>query len=89
MTGMADSNLVLLGAIAMANLIAGLFFLRFWQQSSDRFFILFAASFGLEAANRAALALSPHPNDGSPVFYGIRFVAFVLILIAIADKNRR
>lgn len=43
----------------------------------------------LEAANRAALALSPHPSDGTPMFYGIRFVAYLLILLAIADKNRK
>lgn len=82
-------NVMLLGAIAMACLVAGMFFVRFWQQSRDRFFLLFASSFLLEAGNRAALAVSPHPSDGAPVFYGIRFVAFLLILIAIADKNRR
>ncbi|MEO6027564.1 MAG: DUF5985 family protein [Candidatus Binatia bacterium] len=79
---------MLLGAIAMSCVVAGMFFLRFWQQSHDRFFLLFASSFFLEAANRAALALSSHPSDGSPMFYGIRFVAFLLILLAIADKNR-
>jgi hypothetical protein len=81
-------NVMLLGAIAMSCVVAGMFFLRFWQQSHDRFFLLFASSFLLEAANRAALALSPHPSDGTPMFYGIRFVAFLLILLAIADKNR-
>ena len=82
-------SVMLLGAIAMANLVAGLFFLRFWQQSRDRFFMLFAASFLLETVNRAALALSAQPNDGTPIFYGVRLIAFVLILVAIADKNRR
>jgi uncharacterized membrane protein HdeD (DUF308 family) len=82
-------SVMLLGAVAMANLVAGLFFLRFWQQSRDRFFMLFASSFFLEAVNRAALALSPQPNDGSPIFYCVRLLAFVLILAAIADKNRR
>jgi uncharacterized protein DUF5985 len=81
-------NVMLLGAIAMACLVAGMFFLRFWQQSHDRFFLLFASSFFLEAMNRAALAISPHPSDGAPVFYGVRLVAFMLILVAIADKNR-
>ncbi len=81
-------NVMLLGAIAMACLVAGMFFLRFWQESRDRFFLMFASSFFLEAANRAALALSPHPSDGVPLFYGIRFIAFLLILLAIADKNR-
>ena len=81
-------NVMLLGAIAMACVVAGMFFFRFWQQSRDRFFFLFAASFFIEAANRAALALSPSPSDGTPMFYGIRFIAFLLILVAIADKNR-
>lgn len=88
MTGYA-LNVLMLGAIAMANLVAGMFFLRFWQQSRDRFFMLFAASFFLEAANRAALGLSPTPNDGAPILYCVRLLAFLLILAAIADKNRR
>jgi hypothetical protein len=82
-------NVVLLGAIAMACMVAGMFFLRFWQQSRDRFFLLFALSFFLEAANRGALALSPNPSDGAPIFYAVRLVAFLLILLAIADKNRK
>jgi len=81
-------NVMLLGAIAMASLVAGMFFLRFWRRSHDPFFLLFAASFFLEAANRVALALSSNPSDGAPIFYGIRFVAFALILVAIAQKNR-
>jgi hypothetical protein len=72
----------------MASLVAGMFFLRFWQETRDRFFLLFAASFFLEAGNRTALALSPHPSDGAPVFYAVRFLAFLMILLAIADKNR-
>jgi hypothetical protein len=89
MTSYEALNVMLLGAIAMASLVAGLFFARFWQQSRDRFFALFAASFFLEAANRAALAVSEHPNDGAPTFYCIRLAAFMLILLAIVDKNRR
>jgi hypothetical protein len=80
-------NVTLLGAIAMASLVAGRFFLRFWRQSRDRFFLSFASSFFLEAANRTALAVSPHPSDGAPVFYCIRFVAFGLILIAIVNEH--
>lgn len=89
MTTMRALNVMLLGAIAMACLVAGMFFLRFWQRSRDAFFLWFAASFFLESANRAALALSPNPSDGTPIFYGVRFVAFALILVAIWSKNRR
>jgi len=81
-------NLMLIGAIALASLIAGLFFLRFWRDTKDSFFLFFAASFMLEAVNRAALGLTSDPNEGSPLFYFVRLVSFLLILIAIVQKNR-
>ena len=81
-------NLILIGAIAMASAIASLFFLRFWRDTKDSFFLFFAASFLLEAANRVALGLSRDPNEASPLFYFVRLISFVLILVAIAYKNR-
>ena len=81
-------NLLLLGAIAMASLVIGLFFLRFWRDTGDRFFLFFAVSFLLEGLNRAALGLVADPNEGRPFFYFVRFLSFILILIAIAHKNR-
>jgi len=84
---MNSVNLMLLGAIAMASLTAGLFFLRFWRRTGDRFFLLFAVSFAIEGLNRAILALTTNPDEGRPFFYLIRLVAFLLILAAIADKN--
>jgi hypothetical protein len=86
---LAALNVMLLGAIAMASLVAAMFFLRFWQRSRDPFFLWFAASFFLEAANRAALALTTNPSDGAPIVYVVRFAAFALILMAIWGKNRR
>jgi hypothetical protein len=80
-------ELFLLGAIAMASLIIGLFFLRFWKDTGDRFFLLFGSSFFVEGLNRAALGLTANPNEGLPFFYFVRFLSFVLILIAIGDKN--
>jgi uncharacterized membrane protein HdeD (DUF308 family) len=78
---------MLLGAIAMASLIAGLFFLRFWRDTGDRLFLFFAISFLVEGVNRAALGLSDDPNEGRPFFYFVRFLSFLLILIAIVQKN--
>jgi len=80
-------NFVLLGAIAMASLTAGLFFLRFWKDTKDRFFLFFSISFFVEGLNRFALAMTGHPNEDRPFFYFVRFLSFLLILIAIADKN--
>lgn len=82
-------SMLLLGAIAMGCFVAGLLFLRYWRDGRDRFFLLFALSFFAEAASRVVLALSPRPNEGSPWLYGIRLVAYVLILWAIFLKNRR
>ena len=80
-------DLILLGAIAMASLIAGLFFLRFWRDTGDRFFLFFSISFFVEGLNRFALAMTTDPNEGRPFFYFVRFLSFLLILIAIVHKN--
>jgi uncharacterized membrane protein HdeD (DUF308 family) len=83
----ASMNLLLLGAIAMACLVVGLFFLRSWHKTGDRFFLFFAASFFIEGVNRAALGLTSDLNEGRPFFYFVRFCSFLLILIAIVLKN--
>ncbi len=75
------------GAIAMGSAIAGLFFFRFWRRTRDRFFLLFAASFWIEACNRAGLALLPHASENEPLFYLVRLLAYALIIIAIWQKN--
>ena len=82
-------SLLMLGAIAMGCFVAGLMFMRFWRDGRDRFFLLFALSFFVEAFSRVLLAASPRPNEGSPWLYGIRLAAYLLILWAIYEKNRR
>ncbi|HSV36567.1 MAG TPA: DUF5985 family protein [Ramlibacter sp.] len=81
-------NQMLTGAIAVASLLAGLFFFRFWRSSRDRFFLYFALSFWLEALNRIALGLLARASEDNPLFYGVRIVAYGLILAAIWQKNR-
>ena len=78
-------DFMLLGAISMASLIAGLFFLRFWKDTGDRFFLFFAVSFLIEGVNRAALGFSDDPNEGRPFLYFVRVLSFLLILIAIIE----
>lgn len=79
---------ILTGAIAMGWLLAGLFFFRFWWRTRDRFFLWFALSFWLESGNRIALGLSVDTGEDAPVVYGLRIVAYGLILLAIWQKNR-
>lgn len=80
-------NELLAGGIATASLIAGLFFLRFFLQTRDRFFLWFALSFGIEGLNRFALYALAGLDDQSPIYYVIRLVAYGLILWAILEKN--
>ncbi len=76
------------GAIVTGYLVTGLFFLRYWRQSGDRLFAIFAAAFWLLAVQRLALALTTQYFEDVTWLYGVRLVAFLLILLAIIDKNR-
>ena len=75
------------GAIAMASFIIALFFLCFWRDSRDRFFLYFAMSFGIEGVHRIVSALSYDDNEDSPLHYLVRLLAYGLILWAILEKN--
>ena len=81
-------DLFLLGAISMACAVAGLLFLRFWRNSGDRFFLFFALSFFIEAANRAIFALSGARQEEAGLYYLIRLGSYALILCAVIAKNR-
>ena len=81
-------NQLLLGAIAMGTLTIGLFFLRFWKKTRDQFFLFFAVAFFIEGLNRALLGLYQGTSENEPFFYWVRLLSFILILIAIIDKNR-
>jgi hypothetical protein len=81
-------NDMLVGAIALANLLVGLFFLRFWKTTRDRFFLYFALSFSIEGLNRINSGLTEVLYEDAPVYYGIRLVSYALILLAIWEKNK-
>jgi hypothetical protein len=81
-------NEVLLGAVAMGSAVAALFFLRFWRQTRERLFLIFALAFLVEAVMRVVLAIAEVQNEQEPFFYLGRLLTFTLIVIAIIDKNR-
>lgn len=81
-------NETLLGAIAMASFAAGLFFLRYWRASRDRFFLYLMLSFWIEAANRVQMALLQSHGEDAPLQYLVRLLSYGLILAAVWDKNR-
>lgn len=80
---------VLSGALSAGFLIVALHFARFWTESRDRLFLFFAAAFFLLGINALALGLSDPQGDFRVAVYGMRLAAFLLILYAIYDKNRK
>ena len=79
---------VLIGGIATACLVAGLFFFRYWRSSGDRFFLFFALSFWIEGAQRFVVFQIVGNDEASPFYYLPRLIAYGLIIVAIIDKNR-
>jgi hypothetical protein len=83
----AQLETLIQGANVLACLAIGTFFLRAWRRSNDRFFLLFTLAFYTFAVNRFALALAEE-RDEAIVLYLLRLVAFLLIALAIVQKNR-
>ncbi|HEX6961002.1 MAG TPA: DUF5985 family protein [Lacipirellula sp.] len=107
----------IMGAIAMASAVVALFFFRFWRDTGDRLFAMFALAFLLLGITRMGLAMAhdtpkaaaaadqatvdeeepagevegalPEVEESQTHWYWVRLAAFLLIVVAIADKNRR
>jgi len=76
------------GALMMAFVIAGLFFLRFWKRTHDNLFMAFALAFWMMAIERVALIINGAAHEGYSLLYLIRLLAFFLIIAAVLEKNR-
>jgi hypothetical protein len=77
----------MLGAIVACCAVAGTFFLRFWRKTRDRLFAMFSLAFWVLALNWTALAFT-RTDEMRTALYAVRLLAFLVILYAIADKNR-
>jgi hypothetical protein len=77
------------GATVMACFVAVLFFVRFRRRTGDVLFARFAVAFALLGAHWTALALTAPAYEFRPFLYLIRLFAFLVILYAIYEKNRR
>ena len=76
------------GAVTFGFLLAARYFLRFWRRTGDFLFAAFAGAFALLGLNQALLALSNIAAEERSWVYVLRIAAFVLIIAAIAIKNR-
>lgn len=82
-------NSFLLGALAMGFAASAAFFVRFFVQTRDRFFALFALAFTIMSLNQVMLAIFGEDSEYRSWLYLVRLSAFTMILLAIYDKNRR
>lgn len=84
MSAMALAN----GAVIMGNVIATLFFLKFWRRTGDRLFLAFAAAFLLMGLVPLLTNLMQVPREEQSPFYLLRLAAFLIIICAIVAKSR-
>ena len=75
------------GAVTLGFLVAATFFFRFWRRTNDRLFAAFGAAFLLLALNQSLAAFLGAGDELTPFTYVLRVLGFVLILLAIVDKN--
>lgn len=76
------------GATALACWAVGLIFLRSWKVTTDRFFALFGAAFWILSLHFILLSVVGAVDETRHYFYAVRLLGFLLVLVAIIDKNR-
>lgn len=85
----AELSIACSGAVFFGYVVIALFFCRFWRQTGARLFAAFSLAFVVLAAERAMmLTLAVEPAH-RPLMYLTRLVAFLIIIWAIWDTNRR
>ena len=89
MKDLAILNAFLSGAIALGFAAIALFFVSFWRRTHIRLFGLFALSFVLLTIERIVLVTVNVDDEFAPYIYLTRLTAFVVIIGAIIDHNRR
>jgi hypothetical protein len=77
------------GMLTMASVVAALFFMHYWRTSRDRFFAYFSVAFAAMAVDWLGHVVVEMADPLRAEVYIARLIAFVIILIAIIDKNRQ
>jgi|SoiMethySBSTD1v2_1073268.scaffolds.fasta_scaffold413107_3 hypothetical protein len=84
----ASINVILWSMTAMACYGVAVCFARFWRQTTDRLFGLFALAFALLGTNTLLLAAINPAHESRHLVYLLRLAAFLVIIVAVIDKNR-
>ena len=75
------------GAVTLTYIVAALYFYNFWKRAADRLFLAFAVAFALLAVNQIVLFALGTADERGNYAYVLRVLAFILILVAIIEKN--
>lgn len=75
------------GAVTLGHLMAAAFFVSFWRKTSDRLFLAFGAAFTLFALNQLLAYVLTVVSEPASLVYILRILGFVIIIVAIVDKN--
>lgn len=75
------------GAVTVGYLVAAGFFLHYWRRTAERLFLIFSIAFALLALNQGLAFAFRVVSEPNSFVYGLRALAFLLILVAIVDKN--
>jgi len=75
------------GAVTLSYLLVVAYFLKFWRRTADRLFLFFAIAFALFALNQTVLFVLEVTDERGNYFFILRVLGFVLILLAVLDKN--
>ena len=75
------------GATAACGFAICVFFLRYWRDTGDRLFAVFAAAFALFGTSRAVLSTLDRESEARTWVYALRAAAFLAIAAAVIDKN--
>jgi hypothetical protein len=78
---------MLTGALIFSYVVAGAHFLRFWRRTGDRLFVHFANAFWLFALDQLVASIPQVVAQTNGYGYLLRVLGFVLIIVAIVDKN--
>ena len=80
---------LLSGILIAEYAVIALFFAKFWSKSRDRLFLMFSGAFVVLAVQRVAIAMTQEILEQQAPLYLLRLAAFVVIIVAIVDRNRR
>jgi uncharacterized protein DUF5985 len=78
---------MLSGALLFSYFIAGIHFVHFWRRTSDKLFLHFAVAFWLFALNQIVTSIPVVTDETAGYEYLLRVLGFIVILVAIAEKN--